>query len=94
MDVGTVGNADFWTAVFVDDDGEPVNPDGDVTWMIRDMRRRVIETVVQQATDRVSKGTYRLSYTPTKAEPYTVKVSAEVGGEEQSPDAVERSVNA
>lgn len=94
MDAGTVGNADYWTAVFVDADGEPVNPDGDVTWVIRDMRRRVIDTVVQTAEDRVSKGTYRLSHTPTKAEPYTVKASAVVGGEAQSPDAVERSVNA
>lgn len=94
MDAGTVGNADFWIATFVDDDGEPVNPDGDVTWVIRDMRQKVIDTVVQTAEDRVSTGTYRLSYTPTKAEPYMVKASAVVIGEPQSPGAVERSVNA
>lgn len=88
---GTVGNADKWTAVFKDGNNLVTDPDGDVTWTVTVGRTDSVTT--QTLAQKVSTGTFELKYTPTSDRPYSVKVSAVVGGVSQSPDTAVRPVN-
>jgi hypothetical protein len=91
MTRGTVGNAETLTVTFVDDAGNPVTPDGDVTWEIS-VNNRAPEEIVQEPADAVATGTFRIIHTPTRSGYYMVKATAIVGGNSQSIEATSREV--
>lgn len=82
-----VDNADLWRVTFIDAEGAPTVPDGDVTWTVK-RPGRPVEVIRQERAG----ATYELVIVPDRPAPYSVKVSATVLGVPQATEEVRRRV--
>lgn len=85
IEASVTGNAITLTVTFTDAHGDPVEPDGDVTWQVYDYARRpAAPPITQPKADAESVGTYRQTFTPTTVGYHYFEASATVDGDVQT----------